>query len=132
MSTAITRRDFIKLSAISLGTLGARPWARLFDQPDFPQAERLGRVVVGKADLKARPDVNSQTVGILFEDAIVHYLLKTPTAELPQTSLGAGMWMEVSVPYVDLILSNPTARAPWFKNRIESGLPARFFYSQIA
>ena len=52
--------------------------------------------------------------------------------ELPQTSLGAGMWAEVSVPYVDLTLANPPARAPWLQNRLNSNLPPRFFYSQIA
>jgi len=41
------------------------------------------------------------------------------------------MWAEVSVPYVDLIQANPPARAPWIINRLESGLPPRFFYSQI-
>ena len=59
-------------------------------------------------------------------------LPNTPVNVLPQTSLGIGMWVEVSVPYVDLILANPPARAPWLKNRLETGLPPRFFYSQIA
>lgn len=37
--------------------------------------------------------------------------LNAPLASLPTTSLGQGMWMEVTVPYVDLILDNPPARA---------------------
>ncbi|MCF6278308.1 MAG: twin-arginine translocation signal domain-containing protein, partial [Anaerolineales bacterium] len=51
-----------------------------------------------------------------------------PLTALPQTSLGAGFWAEVTVPYVDLILANPPARAPWLVNRPKSGLPPRFFY----
>ncbi len=54
-----------------------------------------------------------------------------PVDQLGDTSLGKGMWAEVSVPYVELIQDNPPARAPWLKNRIESGVPSRFFYSQI-
>jgi lipoprotein-anchoring transpeptidase ErfK/SrfK len=52
-------------------------------------------------------------------------------ANLPATSLGQGMWVEVTVPYVDLTLDNPPARAPWLQYRESIGLPARFFYSQI-
>jgi hypothetical protein len=51
--------------------------------------------------------------------------------DLPATSIGQGMWVEVTIPYVDLILDNPPARAPWLLYRASIGLPARFFYSQI-
>lgn len=47
--------------------------------------------------------------------------------ELPSTTLGEGMWVEVTVPYVDLILDNPPARSPWLK---ENPTP-RLYYSQI-
>jgi lipoprotein-anchoring transpeptidase ErfK/SrfK len=151
---------------LSLGSLSLRPWQRIFALPDFPQFERLGRVTAGKVDLKAKPDADSESVGVLYEDAVVPWLrevigtwpnrinqrwIETPEGylwssqvqpvrnlpnipldSLPQTSLGVGMWVEVSVPYVDLILVNPPARAPWLKNSLETGLPLRFFYSQIA
>ena len=61
----------------------------------------------------------------------VRNLPNVPVASLPATSLGSGMWVEVTVPYVDLILDNPPARAPWLQYRASIGLPARFFYSQI-
>jgi hypothetical protein len=54
-----------------------------------------------------------------------------PVASLPQTSLGAGMWVEVTVPYVDLTLDNPPARAPWLQYAQSISLPPRFYYSQI-
>jgi len=55
-----------------------------------------------------------------------------PLRTLPETSLGPGMWVEVSVPYVELLLDNPPARAPWLDYRISTlGLPPRFFFSQI-
>jgi hypothetical protein len=82
-------------------------------------------------DLKARPDENSQTVGALYEDAVIAWLREVvgphpgrinqrwietpdgyvwggyvqpvynipniPITTLPQTSLGQGMWVEVTV-----------------------------------
>ncbi len=165
MRSLLTRRSFLKLNLMGFGTLGLQPWGRLFKLLDFPQEERLGRVVVGKVDIKARPDIDSQTIGALYEDAIVPWLREAvgprpyrvnqrwvetpdgfiwspdvqpvrnqpniPVDTLPETSLGEGMWMEVSVPHVDLIQANPPARAPWLLNRQKSGLPQRFFYSQI-
>lgn len=61
----------------------------------------------------------------------VYNQLNSPVNTLPSTSLGQGMWMEVTVPYVDLVLENPPSRAPWLQYRESIGLPARFVYSQI-
>jgi hypothetical protein len=41
------------------------------------------------------------------------------------------MWAEVSVPYIDITLHNPPARAPWLKSVLERGEPARLYYSQV-
>lgn len=54
-----------------------------------------------------------------------------PLASLPTTSLGQGMWVEVTVPYVDLTLDNPPARASWLQYQLSINLPPRFYYSQI-
>jgi hypothetical protein len=128
---------------------------------EFPQSERLGRVSVGKIDLKLRPDTDSQTLGVLYQDAVVPWLREVvgrnptrisqrwvetpdgylwspylqpvlnepnvPLDELPETSLGTGMWVEVTVPWVDLILDNPPARSPWLK---DADRP-RLYYTQI-
>lgn len=50
-----------------------------------------------------------------------------PVEALPDTSLGPGMWVRVTVPYVDLIIANPPARAPSLK---ENPTP-RLYFSQI-
>ena len=161
----VSRREFLKLSALSLGSLAVRPWQKLFYLPEFPQSERLGRVTGGKIDIKAQPDTDSQTVGVLYEDAVVIWLREVvgknlyrtnqrwvetpegyiwspylqpvenrpnqPVQALEQTSLGKGMWVEVSVPYVDLSLDNPPPRSPLIKDRLELGLPPRLYYSQV-
>lgn len=62
----------------------------------------------------------------------VHNQPNLPMATMPETSLGPGTWVEVTVPYVDLMLENPPGRAPWLEYRASLGLPPRFFFSQIA
>lgn len=160
----LSRRDFLKLTALGAGTLALRPF-RSPNLLQLPDTEKLGRITVGKLDLKARPDGNSHTVGAVYEDNIIPWLrefvgpqpgrinqrwvetpdgyiwggyvqpvyhqLNVPITTLPQTSLGPGMWVEVTVPFVELVLENPPARAPWLKYQLSIGLSARFYYSQI-
>jgi hypothetical protein len=57
----------------------------------------------------------------------VKNLSNQPVNQLPDTSLGSGMWAEVTTPYVDLVLANPPARSPWLK---EDQTP-RLYYSQV-
>ncbi len=163
-NSQLTRRDFLKLTALSAGMLALRPFTSL-SLPEFPLADKLGRITVGKMDVYSRPDVNSQIIGALYEDNIVPWIREVvgsmpgrinqrfvetpngfiwggyvqpvsnrpnvPVTALPSTSLGQGMWAEVTVPYVDLILDNPPPRAPWLQYQLSINLPPRFYYSQI-
>lgn len=78
--SATSRRDFLRLAALSLGSLALRPWDSLLglqslpSLDDFPIAERLGRVLDGKVLLKAKPDIDSNTVGELNADEVVVWL----------------------------------------------------------
>lgn len=60
-----------------------------------------------------------------------------PVRNLPNTLLdsfpygGAGMWLEVTMPFVDLILENPPARSPRFSHHAGLGQPLRYYYSQV-
>lgn len=164
-SGSLSRRDALKSLGLGMSGLLLRPSVEFLPSLDFPTADRLGRVAVGKMDLKARPSDGSASLGAVFEDTVIvwnrevvgrqsgrinqrwvetpgGYLWggqvqpvrnqpNTPLEALPQTSLGLGLWAEVTVPYVDLILINPPARAPWLKYRLERGLPPRFYDSQI-
>jgi hypothetical protein len=86
---SLSRREFLKVAAVGAGAamlpgklLGAQPGS-LLSAParqkslqslllqDFPNARRLGRVLVGKTEVKARPDNNSATVADLYENAVV-------------------------------------------------------------
>lgn len=56
---------------------------------------------------------------------------QTPVTEIPQTNIGPGMWVEVTVPYVDLQMIRTPPAHPWFRDLYERGLPLRHYYSQI-
>lgn len=161
----ISRRSFLKLAALSLGGLGLSPWRKLFELPEFPQAEKMGRVCVGKTNVKARPDYESETVSVLYEDAVLPWLKEVvgfwpwrnnqrwvetpegyiwspelqpvkynpqqPVESLPQMGDQQGLWVEVSVPYVDAVIVNGPPRSAWWRFRQENGQLLRFYYSQI-
>lgn len=163
-NNSLSRRNFLKVTALSLGGLAFRALPGLYRLPEFPVSERLGRVFT-KIDVKAKPDFNSSVVKSLYDDAVVPWLhelagtypyrfrqrwVETPDGyiwsseiqpvrnlpnqvvkQLPGTSLGPGMWVEVTVPYVDVVLDNPPARSFWLKYREQIQMPARLYYSQI-
>jgi lipoprotein-anchoring transpeptidase ErfK/SrfK len=56
----------------------------------------------------------------------VKAILNAPLSALPQQSVSTGMWVEITVPYVDATLEAP-AKTP----KIEGQTTARFYFSQI-
>jgi len=178
----LSRRDFLKLAALGMGglafTRGARFSApahvdRLFapafnvSLAEFPDSPRLGRACRGTLEVKAQPDLNSQTVAKIYEDGVAPWLrelvskqpalvfnnqrwvetpdgyvygpffqpvrnqLNQPVKSLPTSSHGPGMWVEVTVPYVDVILENKPTSNSWVEARVGEGLPVRLYYSQV-
>ncbi len=157
----LSRRDFLKLAVLGLGSLALRPWRRLAPWTTFPEDTPLGRVCIGgKVEVKARPDMDAPTVAVLYEDAVVPWRREVvgrnpyrvsqrfvetdqgyvwapylqPVRFQPNRPLSAfppyaqdGMWVEVTVPYVDILLANPPARSPW----LEHTPRPRLYYSQI-
>jgi lipoprotein-anchoring transpeptidase ErfK/SrfK len=169
----LTRRDFIKLTALGFGSLalssrgGWMPAIAASGIPDFPDYSRLGRVTRGMLELKAQPDPESETVGVVYEDAVLPWLQEVvgikpsfnfnnqkwvetpdgfaygallqpvrnlpnkPVEKLVDTSIGPGIWVEVTVPYVDVVLvAQPTSNS-WVEARIDEGLPVRLYYGQV-
>lgn len=162
-SKKFSRRSILKGVISFGGAMVFYPWLEVKAQTiQFPESDKLGRVCTASVKIKTKPSINSEEVGILYEDDIVVWLrevvgeipggmmsakwIETPDGfiyapslqsvknnentiltELPITSLGKGFWAEVTVPYVDLILKNPAASAPWLKESIHP----RLYYSQI-
>ena len=50
---------------------------------------------------------------------------------LPDLGSGSGMWMEVTVPYVEAQLDNPSPRGFRISYLVENSLPIRFYYGQV-
>jgi hypothetical protein len=158
----LSRRQFIKMAALSMAGVALRPWSERYPARssllEVPLAEKLGRVLGGNVEVKARPDENSPTVKILPEDSLVVWLAEgtgsrplwndqryvetpdgyiyasnlQPVANHPNEPLATlpdplGMWVEVTVPYVDLRLANPPGRSPW----LEYTSTPRLYYSQV-
>jgi hypothetical protein len=148
----LTRREFLRLSAIGLGGLAFRSAPRwMFPADEFPAAERLGRICVGKVEVKAEPWIDSPTVAELYQDAVVPWLNETvaskldmnvlnqrwvqipegyvyspniqpvrnlpnqPVASLPDSSIGPGMWAEVTIPFANFMLESSEPSSPWLK-----------------
>jgi lipoprotein-anchoring transpeptidase ErfK/SrfK len=62
----------MKLSG--MGIAGAAAHKALRARQEFPDSELLGRVCVGKVDLKAQPDSTSATVDSFYEDRVVPWI----------------------------------------------------------
>ena len=158
-----SRRQFLDLSLSVFGGWFFSPQLThvqkyLQDLDKFPGADRLGRILSSKVDVKLRPDEDSPTMKELFEDDVVVWqrecvgsrplwndqryvetpdgyiyaanlqpvrnVVNTPIENLPE---GQGIWVEVSVPYVDVQLANPPGRSPW----LDHSSHPRLYYNQI-
>lgn len=158
-----TRRQFLKSVALGLSGAALLRFTPEASAAEFPQAEKLGRAFT-MIEVKARPNIDAQTVTVLYDDTVVPWLREVrgvhpyrykqqfveipegfvwasdlqpvrnqpnqPVSKLPNTSLGPGMWVEVSVPYVDVVLERQPI-SPGFKYHVEAGLPIRLYYSQV-
>src|SRR5574341_220322 len=73
MVAQVSRRDFLKLTAIGTGSLAFHPFSNLLPTESL-QADRLGRITVGKMDVFAQPDAGSPIVGALYEDNLIPWI----------------------------------------------------------
>jgi hypothetical protein len=122
-----SRRDFLKLSIVGLGTLAftSRPLIKRV-LPDFPQGSKLGRTFYS-VDLKSKPDPDSTTVKQLYEDTVVQYDREV-IGNAPQTYSTNRRWVETPdgyVPWIHIqpvqaILNTPLTTLPQWTN--ETGM----------
>ncbi|MFN7035104.1 MAG: hypothetical protein ACK4SN_01955, partial [Bellilinea sp.] len=155
------------MSLFGLTSLAMRPW-RVWGEmlQQWPDAERLGRVCVGKVNIRKKPSIDAESLGELYEDAVVIWLREVigeaplgrqsrrwvetpdgyiyapslqpvryqpnqPITELPVTSAGRGMWVEVTIPHTQIFLENRSPASPWLKYTIEYNTVPRLYFSQI-
>ena len=108
---AIDRRAFLRWGAVAAGGLllpqRAAPGSR---RASFPENDRLGRVcIAGRVDIKARPDVDSATTDVLYEDAVVAWLRETIG---PMTLRTNQRWVETELGYIWSPLLQPVRNTP--------------------
>jgi lipoprotein-anchoring transpeptidase ErfK/SrfK len=74
--TKVTRREFLKVSALGIGAVIINPIVpKIKALDEFPAGATLGRNCTGGiANLRMKPDANSEIVKILYEDSIVVWL----------------------------------------------------------
>jgi len=60
----------------------------------------------------------------------VAYRPNQPVEEMPTLEGRSGMWVEVTVPWVNATLDNPPAYHQWLKARVKYNQPIRFYYKQ--
>ena len=166
-----SRRNFLQRSLIGMGAFALEPW-RFFRevQAVFPDAEKLGRVTLGRVDIRQKPYADSTITKTIYDDAVVIWLrevvgeapggygssrwVETPDGYIyaprlqpvynrsntPLTSLpsspnpasptGKGIWAEVTVPFVDIILRH-APNSVLFKEKIEQGFLPRMYHNMI-
>ena len=108
----ISRKNFIKL--IGLGIIGVnfKPKKRFIEQVEFPSSDRLGRVCInGMVNIKAQPYEDSQTVGVLYEDAVVPWLSEIAAKE-PNYNYFSQRWVETIDGYVYAANLQPVRNYP--------------------
>ena len=107
----ITRKEFLNITALGLGGLGLAFRSRRFVLAEFPAYDRLGRVCVGMVELKARPSLNSQTVGVLYEDAVVPWLSERAAVDIDMNRI-IQRWVETPDGYIYAPYIQPVRNVP--------------------
>lgn len=109
-SQRLSRRDFLKLGALSLGALAFRPWVKWADDLSAWQgADKFGRVCEGRVDIRVRPYVNSAVAKTIYDDALVVWLREV-VGENP--GYGSSRWVETPDGYIYLPRLQPTYNHP--------------------
>lgn len=90
----LSRRNFIKLVGVGMIGLGINPIIHFDTGVEFPDYERLGRVcIIGKVNVKSAPYEDSETVGVLYEDAVIPWL-RDVVARQPNYNFFNQRWLE--------------------------------------
>jgi lipoprotein-anchoring transpeptidase ErfK/SrfK len=108
----LSRKNFIKV--VGTGFLGLSFFPRLefSTKSEFPNYERLGRVcIIGKVDIKSAPYEDSETIGVLYEDAVIPWL-RDVVAKQPNYNFFNQRWLETLDGYVYATSIQPVKNIP--------------------
>jgi len=116
----ISRRDFLKLSSLGVGTLALRSLKIDLPLADFPESELLGRNCTGGiAIVRSRPDVNSTVVKKVYEDTVFPWLREV-SAVNNDYNFNIQRWVETPDGYVYAPTLQPVHNLP---NQVKQSVP---------
>jgi lipoprotein-anchoring transpeptidase ErfK/SrfK len=108
----LSRRDFLKLAGLGLGTLAFRPLRGVSPLADFPASARLGRNCTGgTVEIKSRPDVTSATVKTVYEDTVLPWLREVNALNADLNRINQ-RWVETPEGYVYSSYLQPVRNQP--------------------
>ena len=118
----LSRRNFIKLFGVGLAGMGVYPKLHFNTQVEFPDYERLGRVcIIGRVEIKSAPNESSQTVGVIYEDAVIPWL-RDVVAKEPNFNYFNQRWLETLDGYIFAANIQPVRNIP--NKHIDKLMPA--------
>jgi len=108
---AISRRNFLQLTALGLGGAAVRPFNKGSLLPEFPPVDRLGRICVGSVEVKARPSLDSETIKVLYEDTVLPWVSERAAVSKDWNRI-IQRWVEtpegyIYSPYIQPVRNNP-------------------------
>lgn len=108
----ISRKNFIKIAGIGLAGINLREEKVIQQSVEFPAYERLGRVcIIGTVNIKAQPYDGSQTLGVIYEDAVVPWLRDVVAKEF-NYNLFNQRWVETPDGYIFASVLQPVKNIP--------------------
>jgi len=108
----LSRRNFIKLFGLGFVGMGIYPKLHFNTEVEFLAYDRLGRVcIIGRVDIKSAPYEGSQTVGVLYEDAVVPWL-RDVVAKEPNLNYYNQKWLETLDGYIYSANIQPVRNIP--------------------
>lgn len=90
MNGTLSRRDFLKIGALSLGGLAFSSFYPQREEQDYGE---IGRVTVREVDVFGEPNFKSQIVGKRYRDQLIHiYYTLTPPSGPPYNPYWYRVW----------------------------------------
>jgi hypothetical protein len=94
----ISRRNFLKISGLALGTLAFNPIFPYYEETGYGE---LARIAVKEIDLYAEPDDKSEIIGKRYRDQLVHVYEEVTSSKGPTTihsgiAFGVGIYIALT------------------------------------
>ena len=114
----ISRRQFLLYSVAAMGTLAMTPWRYWSQQADdWPGTDLMGRVCIGKVNIRSKPNPDAPTVKEIYDDAVVVWLREVIGGS---PGYGSRRWVETPDGYIYSPRLQPVFNRP---NEIIENLP---------